>query len=89
MRMKYISTTLLFLFIYSIINLGIFLDIAQEPEPSDVITCLSGCDKYRMAKAVELYRNGYVKRGIIILTLPELLNETTQSNTYCKKHIAL
>ena len=88
MKHLIITLFLLTLLTYSILNLGRFLDVAQEPEPSDVVACLSGCDKYRMAKMVELYRQGYVKRSIIILTSPEPLDETTQSNAYCKKHTA-
>ncbi len=91
MRIKVVIIALssLVFLTYSIMNLGRFLNITQEPEPSDVVACLSGCNKYRMAKMVELYRQGYVKRGIIILTSPEPLDEETQSNAYCAKNITL
>lgn len=68
---------------YTIPNLGRFLDIQQKPSSSDVIACLSGCDKYRLAKTVELYREGYSKTDTIILTSPEPLQDASKTNKYC------
>ncbi len=49
-------------------NLGKFLDITQEPTPSDVVVSLDGGGIYRVKKALDLYRKGYSKSYKIIIT---------------------
>jgi hypothetical protein len=49
-------------------NLGRWLDITQKPEKMDIIICLGGGDWHRYSKAVALYKKGYARKGLLLLT---------------------
>lgn len=49
-------------------NLGNFLDISEAPKQSDIIICLGGGTIERIEKTVELYKQDFSFRKIILLT---------------------
>lgn len=65
--LKYLILFTLFLIIV-ILDLGKYLDASDKPQKADVIVCLGGGAKDRIATAIQLYENGYSKQNILILT---------------------
>ncbi len=49
-------------------NLGRYLDITTEPKKADIIVSLGGASGNRLARAIELYKRGYSRSGILIYT---------------------
>ncbi len=90
MKIKFISFFLIlvvFFIIFSIVNLGKFLDVTQKPSSSDVIVCLSGSAGYRIKKALSLYQKGYSKSDKIIFTGSPTMKMKLADGTYCKNQI--
>ena len=51
------------------LNLGKLLDVTSKPHQVDVLVCLGGGDyKSRIAKTVEVYKQGFITKNTIILT---------------------
>ena len=51
------------------LNYGKYLDVTSKPVVSDIIVCLGGGGNLeRMKKAVDLYKNGYSQKNILIVT---------------------
>ena len=64
-----------YLFLASIIgsfllffNLGKILDVSQKEKKADIIISLGGDDNSRIIKAIELYKNGFSQKKIILIT---------------------
>lgn len=49
-------------------NLGNFLDISKAPKQSDILVCLGGGTIERIEKTLELYKQNFSTRKIILLT---------------------
>ena len=58
---------LLFLF-FIFLNLGKWMDVTEKPVKADIIVCLGGGDHHRINRSLELYRDGYAKKGLLLLT---------------------
>lgn len=50
------------------LNIGRYLDITTPPKKADIIVSLGGASGTRLARAVELFKEGYSKSGILIYT---------------------
>ena len=61
-------STLCFILLYSLNNLGTFIDASQPPQKADIIVSLGGDDGKRMRRAIRLYQQGYSTSGIFIYT---------------------
>jgi len=69
--LKYFSISIFLFTIVTIIfffNLGIILDVSQNPTKSDIIVCLGGGDDSRIKKSLELYEKKYSKNNTFIIT---------------------
>lgn len=54
---------------YGFFNFGNYLDVTEKPIKSDLIVCLGGGkDLIRIKKSLELYRLGYAKKNILLVT---------------------
>ncbi len=55
--------------IYGFFNFGNYLDITEKPVKSDLIVCLGGGkDLIRIKRSLKLYRSGYAKKNILLVT---------------------
>lgn len=55
--------------VYSILNLGKYLDISKKPEKSEIIICLGGgVYLQRIKKSIQLYKNGYSSENLVLIT---------------------
>lgn len=49
-------------------NLGNFFDISEAPKQSDILVCLGGGTIERIEKTLELYKQDFSTKKIILLT---------------------
>ena len=55
--------------IYGFFNFGNYLDVTEKPVKSDLIVCLGGGEYLtRIKKSLELYRAGYARKDILLIT---------------------
>lgn len=65
----FIGLLLLFTsFLLIIPNLGNFFDKSETPKQSDIIVCLGGGTIERIQKTVELYKQGFSTKKMVLLT---------------------
>jgi hypothetical protein len=66
---------LLGIFYYLIINLGYIFDVTSNATKSDLILCLGGGEKERLAKTIELYKLNYGEKILLTATNMEVINK--------------
>lgn len=65
----YILLLLIVLGIYGFFNFGTYLNVTDKPRESDIIVCLGGGKHLiRVKKSLELYRLGFAKKKILLVT---------------------
>ena len=68
-KIFYLFVLLLGLMLYGFFNFGNYLDMTEKPVKSDLIVCLGGGkDLIRIKKSLELYRTGYARKDILLVT---------------------
>lgn len=77
-------------FIYSFLNLGIFLDVTKEPSKTELLVCLGGgYHEKRVQKTVELYKNDFLTGKNIIFTGVPALDKYVYKNFDSKTNIII